>query len=305
MPTSPSQNPLSALPRGIMENLRVLELATYIAGPGASLIFTELGATTIKVETPSTDGSSAGGDPMRQLLLPFEPGRPHSSIFEMFNRGKESICLDLKLEKDMQLFWELLEDADVFITNVRIDSLCSLGIDHRTVCAQLPSLVYVLMTAWGTKGHGYQKPGVETDRGLRRFWAAMNPWYRARLLNAVSRGGADYLWAKLSPFDHSSMVERLAPLLGYLFDVLESFISNHTLEEMEHLDETHDLWFTRINKPDEACRVEQAHTTGIWGTAADGQKFVTAPFNLSDCPPVRSGVRLSPGPSAVTTSSKL
>ncbi|KAF4675504.1 hypothetical protein FOL47_007642 [Perkinsus chesapeaki] len=756
---------LAALPRGIMENLRVLELSTYIAGPGAGLILAELGATVIKVETPAPEPGGVGGDPMRQLLLPFEAPRPHGSIFEMFNRGKESICLNLKKEKDMHLFWELLEEADVFITNVRIDSLCSLGLDHRSVCRKLPKLIYVLMTAWGTKGQGYQKPGydigafwaasgatwllheegsysifplglgdsttacaavsgttialyrrmhtgkgqlvdcsllhvgawamayeyvegkpgrsgrreeqyirlpdgewlalldardvsrakeavkgcqkqedgvkaldqkgipslpimtgtikyfedlpndpvigpclvkfpafgktsilaaipfhltgmkpprcgapvlnadeaavrdrgfkdagprrfmprdvtpaptraldgvvvvelsagsglairaagailadygatvvtcnvlagsqferdkqamtvaeigelfrqgkvtgvlceqsdawltengldvylsedskmivlkftsgmgsdkdgipqyhtdfagwwvrsgmigivkghgghvlprmpwhygdliisaqvcsgflcgllnrrmsdegigvsmnyirsgmwssaatfhsvklttcqigvelpfdlyeisrpslapviavptlctlvlknyeicrrtwplitcnshrtkdgVETGRGLKCFWKAMGPLHRARLLSAVSRGGKDYLWAKLSPFDHSSVVERAAPLLGYIFDVLESFIEGHTLEEMEHLDEVYGIWFTRINKPEEACRVEQAHDTGIWGTLGNGQKFVTSPFNLSDCPPIRSGQRVPAG----------
>src|SRR5690242_18141014 len=96
---------------GPLEGIRVVELGVWVAGPAAGGILADWGADVIKIEPPS-------GDPARMFgrMLGLDDGSPP---FEMDNRGKRSVVLDLTAEGDQHTALELVSGADVFITNVR------------------------------------------------------------------------------------------------------------------------------------------------------------------------------------------
>jgi crotonobetainyl-CoA:carnitine CoA-transferase CaiB-like acyl-CoA transferase len=128
---------------GPLEGLRVVELGVWIAGPAAGGILADWGADVVKIEPP-------GGDPARTFgrMLGISPQDRHhvSPPFEMDNRGKRSVVLDLGAEDDRERARALLAGADVFLTNIRTGALRRLGLDFAAVAAANPRLVYGLIT---------------------------------------------------------------------------------------------------------------------------------------------------------------
>ncbi|MCU1689431.1 MAG: CoA transferase, partial [Jatrophihabitantaceae bacterium] len=117
----------------LLEGVKVVEMSTWVAGPGAAAVMADWGADVIKVEAPI-------GDAMRGFAPDTEqsPGNP---IFINENRGKRGIVLDLKQPGSRDVLLRLLEQADVFITNVRPGSLAGMGLDYGSLKAQMPHLI--------------------------------------------------------------------------------------------------------------------------------------------------------------------
>jgi formyl-CoA transferase len=143
-----------------LQGLRVLELGQVLAGPFAGAIFADLGAEVIKLERPD------GGDDARRMGLPFgssqEPGsQADALIFHVFNRGKQSVTLDLKSVDGQAAFERLVASADIFLHNLRPDVPRALGIDGPTLCARHPRLVYCEISAFGNTGPMALQPGYE------------------------------------------------------------------------------------------------------------------------------------------------
>src|SRR3569623_705479 len=93
----------------VLEGLKVVELATYIAAPGAGGIMADWGAEVIKIEAPS-------GDPMRNFFDALTDGDHGNPVFELDNRGKRSIALDIAKPGAREVVHRLVKDADVFLT---------------------------------------------------------------------------------------------------------------------------------------------------------------------------------------------
>ncbi|MDZ4266298.1 MAG: CoA transferase, partial [Mycobacterium sp.] len=134
---------------GPLEGVRVVELGVWVAGPAAGGILADWGADVVKIEPP-------GGDPARMFgrMLGIGPQDRHhvSPPFEMDNRGKRSVVLDLTTEDGQARVRELLGDADVFLTNIRTGALRRIGLDFEAVATDNPRLVYGLITGYGTAG---------------------------------------------------------------------------------------------------------------------------------------------------------
>src|ERR1700722_8637614 len=130
---------------GPVEGIKVVELGVWVAGPAAAGILADWGADVVKIEPPA-------GDPGRMFgaMLAGDPGI--TPPFEMDNRNKRSIVLDLTAEDDRAIAFELLSDADVFVTNLRPGALARLGFDFDSVSARNPRLVYGLITGDGQDG---------------------------------------------------------------------------------------------------------------------------------------------------------
>src|SRR6201999_3833860 len=130
---------------GPVEGIKVVELGVWVAGPAAAGILADWGADVVKIEPPT-------GDPGRLFgrMLGFDLGV--NPPFEMDNRSKRSIVLDLTTDADRDTAFELLSDADVFVTNVRPGALQRLGLDFESVSARNPRLVYGLITGYGQDG---------------------------------------------------------------------------------------------------------------------------------------------------------
>ncbi len=144
----------------MLQGVRVVELAIWVAGPGAGGILADWGAAVIKVEGPA-------GDPMRNLFGNLGIDQARVPPYELDNRGKRCVMLDLRQEGARADLLALLGDADVFLTNLRPDALERLGLDHESVRASFPSLIYASVTGYGLEGPDRDRAGYD----IGAFWA--------------------------------------------------------------------------------------------------------------------------------------
>src|SRR3954466_15275198 len=139
----------------VLEGYRVVELGAWVAGPGAGGVLADWGADVIKVETEV-------GDPMRRLFDVLGGHKqPQSPPFDLDNRGKRSMVLDLRSDDGRSALHALLGTADAFLTNLRPDALDRLGLDPETTLAAHPSLVYASVTGYGLDGPDRDRPGYD------------------------------------------------------------------------------------------------------------------------------------------------
>ena len=130
---------------GPMHGVRVVELAAWVAGPSASGILADWGADVVKIESPQ-------GDPLRAIQAAAGSDGTGNPFFDPDNRGKRSVVLNLREEKDRQAALALVDGADVFVSNMRPAALERLGFDHPTLLERHPRLVYALITGYGLTG---------------------------------------------------------------------------------------------------------------------------------------------------------
>lgn len=159
-----------------LEGIKVVEVAMWAFVPVAGGMLADLGADVIKVEPPS-------GDPIRGLQIGAAQGAKRNLDYswESYNRGKRSITLDLKQEAGRAVLDKLLEDADVFLTNLLPPARRSMGIDADTLRAKFPNLIYASGSAVGPKG-------PESDKG---GYDAITFWARGGVSSSVTDDGAD------------------------------------------------------------------------------------------------------------------
>jgi crotonobetainyl-CoA:carnitine CoA-transferase CaiB-like acyl-CoA transferase len=145
---------------GPLHGYRVIELSIWVAGPAAASMLADWGADVIKVE-------SAAGDPNRYTLQHIGVDIPDSPAFALDNRGKRGVVLDLKSSGDREALSELLEGADVFVTNLRPAALERLSLDPVALRERYPRLVVATLTSFGWQGPDRDRPGYDVSA----FWA--------------------------------------------------------------------------------------------------------------------------------------
>lgn len=130
---------------GILEGIKVLELASVLAGPSVGMFFAELGATVIKVENPTTSG-----DTTRQWKLPEEdPNARVTAYFASVNWGKQYLSINVKTEEGKQQVYSLAKDSDIIIANYKPGDDKKLGMDYDTFKAIKPDIIYGHITGYG------------------------------------------------------------------------------------------------------------------------------------------------------------
>src|SRR3954466_4334760 len=122
-----------------LDGIRVIEAASYLSGPYAGMMLSDLGADVVKVEPPK-------GDPFRRFG---KNDRGASPVFVSSNRGKRSIVLDLKEAGGREAFRELLQSADVLVSSFRPAVLTRLGLDDSLLATSNPRLVRLYLTGYG------------------------------------------------------------------------------------------------------------------------------------------------------------
>jgi crotonobetainyl-CoA:carnitine CoA-transferase CaiB-like acyl-CoA transferase len=134
--------------------LKVIELATVLAGPAVGQFFAELGAQVLKVENPKT-----GGDVTRGWKLTTENVNSSlSAYFISINWGKETIALDITKAEERKVLYELIKNADIVIVNYKPNDAEKLGVDYQTLKSLNPKLLYGHIT-----GYGLDSPKVGYD----------------------------------------------------------------------------------------------------------------------------------------------
>ena len=101
-----------------LEGYKVIDLTTFVAAPVCGRLLADLGARVIKIEHPRGDGWREFGISYNARFCDEE-----NPVFDIYNSGKELISINLKSQEGKEVFFKLLEDADVFLTNTRLDAL--------------------------------------------------------------------------------------------------------------------------------------------------------------------------------------
>jgi len=135
---------------GPLSGIRILDMATVIAGPFAATLCADLGADVIKLELP------ASSDPLRT----FTPMKDHHSLYwKVTNRGKQGITLDVRKPEGKEIFLRMLPSFDVLVENFRTGTLDQWGLDINTLHQANPQLIVLRLTGFGQTGPYARRPG--------------------------------------------------------------------------------------------------------------------------------------------------
>jgi crotonobetainyl-CoA:carnitine CoA-transferase CaiB-like acyl-CoA transferase len=139
-----------------LEGVKVIELSTMLAGPMTARILAEWGAEVIKVE-------SMNGDPWRKqgptaMCPTTDVANP---IFDMENLNKKFISINMRTDEGKQVMAKLLEKADVFLTNYRVQALEGMGLAYEQIKDKYPRLIHASVLGYGDKGPEHNRPGYD------------------------------------------------------------------------------------------------------------------------------------------------
>ena len=150
-----------AEPANIFSGLKVVDFASFIAGPGAATILSDFGAEVVKVEPPT-------GDPWRNgHKLPPQPQAEDPYQWHLANRNKRGITLDLKAPSARPVLERLVKWADVLIVNTPHPARKKLKLEYDDVVQWNPAAVYADLTGFGQKGPDADLPGFD----ITSYWA--------------------------------------------------------------------------------------------------------------------------------------
>ena len=186
---------------GPLSGIRVVELGVWVAGPGAGGIMADWGADVVKIEPPE-------GDPCRTFLNVLGGDLPSNPVFELDNRGKRAIALDLSSERGLELAHQLVAGADVFLTNLRPAALERIGLGPDQVHARHPGLVYAIITGYGLEG-------PDAERGAYDVAAF---WSRAGIAEALRAPGGALPFQRGGMGDHSAAMTGAAMISAALVE---------------------------------------------------------------------------------------
>ena len=187
----------------MLDGVRVVELGVWVAGPAAGGVLADWGADVIKVEPPV-------GDPMRRMLQLTGGGKSDvgSPPFDLDNRGKRSVVLDLRTEEGQIAMQKLLATADVFLTNLRPEAVEDLGLGAEAMRAAHPRLIYACVTGYGRRGPDADRAGYD----IGGFWA------RSGLASMSVPAGDPMPAFRGGVGDHVTALSLLAGICGALFE---------------------------------------------------------------------------------------
>lgn len=186
----------------LLSGIRVLEIATFVFGPGAGAILSDFGADVIKVESPGL------GDPLRHAhkAPPFMKC-DFDYPWQQDNRNKRSIALNLKSDEGREVLLKLVREADVLITNFPPNVLERLKIRYDDLAPENDQLIYGQITGYGEKGDDANTPGFDGNA----YWA------RTGLMDAVRTAEGDPAMPSPAMGDHPSAMTMYAAIMTGLY----------------------------------------------------------------------------------------
>ena len=186
----------------IFSGLKVVDLASYIAGPASTTILSDFGADVIKVEPPH------GGDPYRYFYkLPPNPVAEFNYAWQLTNRNKRSIAIDLKSPEARLVLDRLVEWADVVVVNYPPKVKAALGLTYEVLSALNPRLIYADITGYGALGAEADKPGFD----VTAYWA------RTGLMQVTHDAGSPPTLPIPGIGDHATAVSLYAAIVTALY----------------------------------------------------------------------------------------
>ena len=185
----------------IFSGLKVVDMASFIAGPSAAVILSDFGADVIKVEPP------AGDSWRRAHKLPPQPQAKEPYQWHLANRNKRGITLDLKSPGARQVLERLVKWADVLIVNTPHPARKRLNLEYDDVVRWNPRLIYADLTGFGEKGPDANLPGFD----ITSYWA------RSGLLSMTRDLGAPPTWPVAGSGDNATAVGLYSAIVTALY----------------------------------------------------------------------------------------
>ena len=186
---------------GPLEGVKVVELGVWVAGPGAAGILADWGADVVKIEPPA-------GDPARMFQRMLGGDLDTNPVFELDNRGKRGIALDLSTEAGLDVAHRLLAAADVFVTNIRPEALDRLGLGPDATLERHPELVYAIITGYGMEG---------PDAGRAAYDIAAY-WARSGIAASLQAPGGPLPFQRGGMGDHTAAMTGAAMVSAALYE---------------------------------------------------------------------------------------
>lgn len=148
-------------PKGALDGIFVLDLSRILAGPTCTQMLGDLGATVIKVENPRSGGDDTRG--WGPNYARGADGNPTdlSAYFMAANRNKHSIAVDISSEDGQKILRHLAARADIVVENFKPDGLRKYGLDHASLMAAHPALIYCSISGYGQTGPNRDQPGYD------------------------------------------------------------------------------------------------------------------------------------------------
>jgi len=185
----------------IFSGLKVVDLASFIAGPSAAVILSDFGADVIKVEPPA-------GDLWRRANnMPPQPVSKEAYPWHLTNRNKRGVALDLKSPAARPVVERLVQWADVLILNTPHPARRRLKLEYDDVAPLNPRLIYADVTGFGEKGPDADLPGFD----ITSYWA------RSGLLSMTRDAGAPPTWPVAGSGDNATAVGLYSAIVTALY----------------------------------------------------------------------------------------
>ncbi len=176
------------MPKKALAGVKVVELAQWVAAPGAGALLADWGADVVHIEHPVTGDSMRGLSNVGGLAVDW--------LFELDNRNKRSITLDISRKEGQLVLYKLIEKADVFITSLRPSELERYNLEYSALSRLNPRLVYASLTGYGNKGPDKERRGYDVSA----FWA------RSGFMASIREPDRPPLFSRGGMGDHTTSV---------------------------------------------------------------------------------------------------
>jgi crotonobetainyl-CoA:carnitine CoA-transferase CaiB-like acyl-CoA transferase len=180
----------------IFQDLKVVDAASFLAGPGAGTVMSDFGADVIKIEPLHGDG-------YRNLRGNY----PVDYNWQLTSRNKRSIALDLDRSEGRDVLRRLLSDADVVLVNFVGEQLSRFGLEYEEIKRDNPRLIYAHLTGYGSSGPDAEKRAFDSTA-----W-----WARTGMMDLVREPGQDPLMGVPGFGDHSSAMSLFGAIMLGLY----------------------------------------------------------------------------------------
>ena len=240
--------------RGILDGVRVLDLTGIVLGSYATELLGDLGADVVKIEQPGDQG----GDIMRWGGPTPEGGAPGMGpLFMAYNRNKRSVCLDLKDEADRDALLGLAAKADIFASNMRLESLERLGLGYAALEAACADIVYVHVAGFGSggpyAGRAAYDETIQAAAGMADLYPRAYGEDRPRYLPTLAADktvALFMLYATLAALYHRAMTGEGQSVEVPMFECMTHYNMSENLYAHIFQPPTGDYGYNRILNPD-------------------------------------------------------
>lgn len=185
----------------MLEGLKIVEYATYVAAPSAGGMMADWGADVIKIEAVT-------GDPIRFFFGTLGAEIDGNPVFDMDNRGKRSLALNTATPEGAEILKKLAAEADVFLTNVRPGGLKRAGLDWESIKQINPKLVYASVSGYGLEGEDQDRPGLD----MAAYWA------RSGVAHLTIPKGGEPFALRTAAGDHTTGLAVVGGVLAALYE---------------------------------------------------------------------------------------